>query len=60
MKAALVLEDGTVFEGEPFGSAGEATGETVFYTGVVGYQEITTDPSYARTLAVMTYPVIGS
>ena len=59
-KAALVLEDGTVFDGKPFGKAGEAFGETVFYTGVVGYQEIITDPSYRRTLAVLTYPVIGS
>lgn len=60
VKAALVLEDGTAFEGKPFGKIGEAVGETVFYTGVVGYQEVITDPSYARTLTVLTYPVIGS
>jgi len=58
--AILVLEDGTLFEGMPFGKVGEAIGETVFYTGVVGYQEVMTDPSYAGTLTVLTYPVIGS
>ncbi len=60
VKAALILEDGTTFEGKPFGAAGEAVGEAVFYTGVVGYQEVITNPSYARTLAVLTYPIIGS
>ena len=60
MKAALVLEDGAVFEGASFGKAGEAFGETVFYTGVVGYQEVITDPSYRGTLVVLTYPMIGS
>jgi carbamoyl-phosphate synthase small subunit len=59
MKAALILEDGSVFEGVPFGAPGEASGETVFYTGVVGYQEVLTDPSFRRTLVVMTYPIIG-
>ncbi|MBM4019879.1 MAG: glutamine-hydrolyzing carbamoyl-phosphate synthase small subunit [Planctomycetes bacterium] len=58
-KAALVLEDGSVFEGLPFGAAGEAFGETVFYTGVVGYQEVLTNPSYRGTLVVMTYPIMG-
>jgi carbamoyl-phosphate synthase small subunit len=60
LKAAFILEGGTAFEGKPFGAVGEAVGETVFYTGVVGYQEVITDPSYARTLAVLTYPIIGS
>ena len=59
-KAALLLEDGTVFEGRAFGKVGKATGETVFYTGVVGYQEVVTDPSYRGTLVVCTYPIIGS
>jgi carbamoyl-phosphate synthase small subunit len=59
-KAALVLEDGSIFEGIPFGAAGGAFGETVFYTGVVGYQEVLTHPSYRQTLVVMTYPIIGS
>lgn len=59
-KAMLVLEDGTVFEGDTFGKVGEAIGETVFYTGVVGYQEVLTDPSYAGTLTTLTYPIIGS
>ncbi|HUW99650.1 MAG: glutamine-hydrolyzing carbamoyl-phosphate synthase small subunit [Phycisphaerae bacterium] len=59
-KAALVLEDGMVFQGKPFGAAGEAFGQTVFYTGVVGYQELLTHPSYGGTLAVLTYPIIGS
>jgi len=58
--AVLLLEDGTRFEGLPFGAAGEAMGDAVFYTGVVGYQEVITSPSYRGTLAVFTYPVIGS
>jgi len=59
-RAVLVLEDGATFEGKPFGKTGRAFGETVFYTGVVGYQELITNPSYGRTLAVLTYPIIGS
>ena len=59
-KAFLVLEDGMVLEGMPFAARGRAVGEAVFYTGVVGYQEVLTDPSYAGTLAVLTYPIIGS
>ena len=59
-KALLVLEDGTVFEGVPFAAAGKTVGETVFYTGVVGYQEVLTDPSYAGALTVLTYPIIGT
>lgn len=60
MKASLVLEDGTVFEGIAFGAEGRAQGEAVFYTGVVGYQEVVTDPAYRGALVVLTYPMIGS
>jgi carbamoyl-phosphate synthase small subunit len=59
-KAALILEDGTMFEGLPFGQVGRADGEAAFYTGVVGYQEVLTDPSYHRLLTVLTYPIIGA
>ena len=59
-KAALVFADGAVFEGEAFGHVGEASGVAVFYTGVVGYQELLTNPSYRGQVAVLTYPVIGS
>ena len=59
-RAVLLLEDGTRFDGMAFGAVGEAVGETVFYTGVVGYQEVITSPSYRGTLAVLTYPIIGS
>jgi carbamoyl-phosphate synthase small subunit len=59
-KALLLLEDGTAFEGIPFGAQGEAMGEALFYTGVVGYQEVLTDPSYRGTLVTLTYPIIGS
>jgi len=58
--AVLLLEDGTAFHGMPFGHAGEAIGHAVFYTGVVGYQEVLTDPSYRATLVTLTYPVVGS
>ncbi|HUT36849.1 MAG TPA: glutamine-hydrolyzing carbamoyl-phosphate synthase small subunit [Planctomycetota bacterium] len=59
-KAVLLLEDGTVFDGLAFAEAGEALGEAVLYTGVVGYQEVATDPSYRGALVTMTYPIIGS
>jgi carbamoyl-phosphate synthase small subunit len=59
-RAVLILEDGTTFEGHPFGARGETIGETVFYTGVVGYQEVLTSPSYRGTLAALTYPIVGS
>jgi len=59
-KATLVLEDGTVFEGTAFGHAGEACGVAVFSTGVVGYQELLTNPSYRGQVAVLTYPIIGA
>jgi carbamoyl-phosphate synthase small subunit len=60
MKARLALEDGTVFEGESFGATGEKSGEVVFNTGMVGYQEILTDPSYKGQIVAMTYPLIGN
>ena len=52
--AMLALEDGTVFRGSAFGSAGEAFGEAVFNTGMAGYQEVLTDPSYAGQIVTMT------
>jgi carbamoyl-phosphate synthase small subunit len=58
--ALLVLEDGTVFEGESYGAAGETFGEAVFSTGMTGYQETLTDPSYHRQVVVMTAPHVGN
>lgn len=58
--AILVLEDGTVFEGESVGASGLSVGEVVFNTAITGYQEILTDPSYARQLITLTYPHIGN
>ncbi len=60
MEALLVLEDGTVFRGRSFGVSGEQAGEVVFNTGMTGYQEILTDPSYRGQMVVMTYPHIGN
>lgn len=59
-KCFLVLEDGTVFEGEHFGAQGESFGEAVFNTSMTGYQEILTDPSYNGQIITMTYPEIGN
>jgi carbamoyl-phosphate synthase small subunit len=58
--AYLVLEDGTVYEGNSFGSPRQASGEVVFNTSMVGYQEALTDPSYAGQMLVMTYPIQGN
>ena len=58
--AILVLEDGTVFEGESVGAPGLSAGEVVFNTSMTGYQEVLTDPSYARQLVTLTYPHIGN
>ncbi len=58
--AILVLEDGRVFRGEAYGAAGETVGEAVFNTGMTGYQETLTDPSYHRQVVVMTAPHIGN
>ncbi len=59
-RAYLVLADGTVFRGEAFGARGQGEGEVVFHTGMTGYQEIITDPSYAGQIVCMTYPEIGN
>jgi carbamoyl-phosphate synthase small subunit len=58
--AILALEDGTVFEGVSVGAPGLSVGEVVFNTAMTGYQEILTDPSYARQLVTLTYPHIGN
>ena len=58
--ALLVLEDGTVFHGESIGIDGQTVGEVVFNTAMTGYQEILTDPSYARQIVTLTYPHIGN
>jgi carbamoyl-phosphate synthase small subunit len=58
--AILVLEDGTTFRGTAFGDRGETFGEMVFNTGMTGYQETLTDPSYARQIVAMTAPHIGN
>src|SRR6202046_3382608 len=60
MKALLILEDGTAYEGTGIGVAGTVTGEVVFNTSMTGYQEILTDPSYAGQLVALTYPLIGN
>jgi len=59
-EALLVLDDGAVYPGFTFAGAGETMGEVVFNTGMTGYQEITTDPSYKGQIVVMTYPLIGN
>jgi len=58
--AQLVLADGTLLRGESFGARGLAMGEVVFNTGMTGYQEVMTDPSYAGQLVVFTYPELGN
>lgn len=58
--AILALEDGTVFRGLSIGADGQSTGEVVFNTALTGYQEILTDPSYARQMVTLTYPHIGN
>lgn len=60
MKAKLVLENGMVFEGRAFGYLEEAVGEVVFNTGMTGYQEVLTDPSYYGQIVTMTYPLVGN
>ncbi len=59
-KAILVLEDGSVYEGDAFGVEDNAYGEVVFNTSMTGYQEMLTDPSYAGQILVPTYPMIGN
>lgn len=58
--AILALEDGTVFHGEAIGVPGETVGEAVFNTAMTGYQEILTDPSYAKQIVTLTYPHVGN
>ncbi|MBD3106796.1 glutamine-hydrolyzing carbamoyl-phosphate synthase small subunit [Bacillus sp. AGMB 02131] len=60
MKRQLILEDGTVFIGEAFGADTERMGEVVFNTGMTGYQEIISDPSYCNQIVTLTYPLIGN
>ncbi|MBU9712448.1 glutamine-hydrolyzing carbamoyl-phosphate synthase small subunit [Evansella tamaricis] len=60
MKRQLVLENGEVFIGKSFGSEEEKMGEVVFNTGMTGYQEIMSDPSYCGQIVTMTYPLIGN
>jgi len=59
-EATLVLEDGSVYHGYPFGAEDSAHGEVVFNTSMVGYQEMLTDPSYAGQIVMPTYPLIGN
>src|SRR5436190_16778600 len=58
--ALLVLEDGRTFHGDSYGAPGETFGEAVFSTGMSGYQETLTDPSYHRQVVVMTAPHVGN
>ena len=60
MKAQLILENGMIFEGKAFGATSDCVGEVVFNTGMTGYQEILTDPSYYGQIVTMTYPLIGN
>jgi len=59
-KAELLLQDGSRFSGERFGSRCSTAGEVVFNTGMVGYPEAMTDPSYRGQILVLTYPLIGN
>lgn len=56
----LVLEDGSIFSGQGFGATGRTTGEVVFSTGMVGYTEALTDPSYCGQILTLTYPLVGN
>jgi carbamoyl-phosphate synthase small subunit len=58
--AALFLADGSRFDGRALGVEGIALGEAVFYTGMTGYEEALTDPSYAGQILTFTYPMIGN
>lgn len=59
-RGALILEDGRIFSGEPFGAAVDVEGEAVFTTTMTGYQEVATDPSFRGQIVCMTYPLIGN
>ena len=58
--AILALADGSIFRGEAIGADGQTVGEVVFNTAMTGYQEVLTDPSYARQMVTLTYPHIGN
>ena len=58
--ATLILEDGSCYAGTLFGRRAPVTGEVVFTTGMTGYQETLTDPSYCGQIVCMTYPLIGN
>jgi carbamoyl-phosphate synthase small subunit len=58
--AVLALADGSIFKGHSIGAAGNTTGEVVFNTAITGYQEILTDPSYARQIVTLTFPHVGN
>src|SRR5271169_3361305 len=58
--AVLALADGSIFRGQSIGAPGNTTGEVVFNTAITGYQEILTDPSYARQIVTLTFPHIGN
>lgn len=60
MSAFLVLDDGRIFEGDSWAATGETFGEAVFTTGMTGYQETLTDPSYHKQVVIMTAPHIGN
>ncbi|WP_274651820.1 glutamine-hydrolyzing carbamoyl-phosphate synthase small subunit [Paenibacillus humicola] len=60
MQARLLLEDGTLFTGLAFGAEGQSAGEVVFNTGITGYQEVISDPSYCGQIVTMTYPLVGN
>ncbi|MFR5266318.1 glutamine-hydrolyzing carbamoyl-phosphate synthase small subunit [Clostridium sp.] len=60
MKAKLILENGTIFEGKAFGYIKETVGEVVFNTSMTGYEEILTDPSYYGQIVTLTYPLVGN
>jgi carbamoyl-phosphate synthase small subunit len=60
VKSYLILDDGAVYAGRSFGRAGEQIGEVVFNTGMTGYQEILSDPSYRGQIVTLTYPLIGN
>jgi len=59
-QALLVLEDGTIYRGYAFAGSGEVLGEVVFNTGMTGYQQVITDPSYQGQIVTMTYPLVGN
>ena len=59
-KTKLVLENGMIFSGNSLGALGETIGEICFNTGMTGYQEILTDPSYCGQIITLTYPHIGN